>query len=158
MDFDALGAASGGRAGPALGAPPTTRIVDAASLAALPTEDPRDALAALIAEPGTDRRVAEEAVPDLRSWLEAQPAVGVALLKDDPRPRRGTALALGVAGTDGRTIAADGPAAAEALRRLLVEVGVPLVGHEVKPLLVARGRAPASRSRRSPSTPRSRRT
>jgi DNA polymerase-1 len=137
MDFDALGAASGGRPGPALGAPPTTRIVDAASLAALPAEDPRDALAALIAEPGRIAVVAEEAVPDLRSWLEAQPAVGVALLQDDPRPRRGTALALGVAGTDGRTIAADGPGAAEALRRLLVEVGVPLVGHEVKPLLVA---------------------
>jgi DNA polymerase-1 len=81
--------------------------------------------------------VDEAAVPDLRAWLEAQPAVGVALLQDDPRPRRGTALALGVAGTDGRTIAADGPAASEALRRLLVDVRVPLVGHEVKRLLVA---------------------
>ncbi len=136
MDFDALGG-GGGRSGPALGSPPATRIVDAASLAALPAEDPRDALAALIAEPGRIAVVDEAAVPDLRSWLEAQPAVGVALLQDDPRPRRGTALALGVAGTDGRTIAADGAAASDALRRLLVDVGVPLVGHEVKPLLVA---------------------
>ncbi|HEX7472929.1 MAG TPA: DNA polymerase I [Candidatus Limnocylindrales bacterium] len=135
MDFDALGA-GGGRSGPALGSAPATRIVDAASLDALPAEDPRDALAALIADPGRIALVDEVAVPDLRAWLATQPAVGVALLQDDPRPRRGTALALGVAGTDGRTIAAEGPAAAEALRRLLGEVGVPLVGHEVKPLLV----------------------
>ncbi len=122
---------------PRLGSRPATRIVDAASLEALPAEDPRDALAALIAEPARVAVVDEAAVPDLRSWLEAQPAVGVALLQDDPRPRRGTALALGVAGTDGRTIAAEGPAASEALRRLLVDVRVPLVGHEVKRLLVA---------------------
>ena len=74
-----------------------------------------------------------------------------ALLQDDPRPRRGTALALGVAGTDGRTIAADGAAASDALRRLLVEVRVPLVGHEVKRLLVGVGRrrrgAPGGRVR-----------
>jgi DNA polymerase-1 len=61
----------------------------------------------------------------------------VALLQDDPRPRRGTALALGVAGTDGRTIVADGAAASDALRRLLIDVDVPLVGHQVKVLLVA---------------------
>jgi DNA polymerase-1 len=134
LDFDALGA---GRGGPGVGSRVAARIVDAASVAALPAEDPRDALAALIADPGRIAVVDEAAVPDLRSWLAAQAAVGVALLQDDPRPRRGTALALGVAGTDGRTIAAEGPAAAEALRRLLVEVGVPLVGHEVKPLLVA---------------------
>jgi DNA polymerase-1 len=134
MDFDALGAGAGGAP---LGSRGAARIVDAASLAALPAEDPRDALAALIADPAGIAIVDEATVPDLRSWLEAQSAVGVALLQDDPRPRRGSALALGVAGTDGRTIAAEGPAAAEALRRLLVEVGVPLVGHEVKPLLVA---------------------
>jgi DNA polymerase-1 len=59
-------------------------------------------------------------------------------MMDDPRPRRGTALALGAAGVDGRVVAVEGPAAATALRNLIVRVGVPLVGHEVKPLLVAR--------------------
>ncbi len=56
---------------------------------------------------------------------------------DDPRPRRGTALALAVAGTDGRVVAADGQAASDALRRLLARLGTPLVGHEVKSVLVA---------------------
>ena len=59
------------------------------------------------------------------------------LLLDDPRPRRGTPLALAVAGTDGRVVAAEGEEAADALRRLLERLGTPLVGHEVKPLLVA---------------------
>ena len=62
----------------------------------------------------------------------------MSLLLDDPRPRRGTPLALAVAGTDGRVVAADGAEAADALRRLLERLGTPLVGHEVKPLIVAR--------------------
>ena len=53
------------------------------------------------------------------------------------RPRRGTPLALAVAGPDGRVVAADGPEAATALRRLLQRTGTPLVGHEVKSVLVA---------------------
>jgi DNA polymerase-1 len=50
----------------------------------------------------------------------------------------GTPLALAVAGADGRVVAADGAGAATALRRALEAVRVPLVGHEVKPLLTAR--------------------
>ena len=67
----------------------------------------------------------------------AQPAVGVSLVQDDPRPRRGTPLALAVVGTDGRAVAADGPDAAHALRHMLERLRIPLVGHEVKPVLVA---------------------
>jgi DNA polymerase-1 len=63
--------------------------------------------------------------------------VGVALVADDPRPRRGTPLALAVAWPDGRVTAADGPEAVDALRHLLERLRIPLVGHEVKPLLVA---------------------
>ena len=41
-------------------------------------------------------------------------------------------------GADGRVVAAEGAEAADALRRLVEASGVPLVGHEVKPVLVAR--------------------
>jgi DNA polymerase I len=74
----------------------------------------------------------------LEPWLAAQPAVGVGLLLDDPRPRRGSPLALALAGADGRTVAASGAEDSATLRRLLDRLGVPVVGHEVKPLLVRR--------------------
>jgi len=70
--------------------------------------------------------------------VEIVVAVGVALLADDPRPRKGTPLALAVTGLDGRTIAAEGEADVDRLRALLERLDVPIVGHEVKPLLVAR--------------------
>ena len=70
--------------------------------------------------------------------MSAQPAVGVGLLLDDPRPRRGTPLALAVAGPDGRVVAVDGADDAVVLRHLLERLAVPLVGHEVKPVLVSR--------------------
>ena len=111
--------------------------------------------------PGPDRGPRPRTrIAELEPWLAAQPAVGVALLADDPRPRRGTPLALAVAGTDGRVVAAEGAEAADALRHLLDRLGTPLVGHEVKPVLVARlRRGPgASPPRRSRSTPRSRPT
>ena len=63
---------------------------------------PRSSTPAGSRSAGTDR------IADLEPWLVAQPAVGVMLLLDDPRPRRGTPLALAVAGTDGRVVAADG--------------------------------------------------
>ena len=88
-------------------------------------------------DPGRIEVRGADAIDDLEPWLSAQPAVGVYLLLDDPRPRRGTPLALAVAGPDGRTIAADGSEAADALRHLLGRTRTPLVGHEVKPMLVA---------------------
>ena len=75
------------------------------------------------------------------------------------RPRRGTPLALALAGSDGRTVAAEGPEASDALRRLVERPAIPLVAHEVKPILVARfAEDLEGRPRRSRSTPRSRRT
>ena len=68
----------------------------------------------------------------------AQSAVGIALLADDPRPRKGTPLALAVAGLDGRVVAVEGPADAGRLRALVERLELPIIGHEVKPLLVAR--------------------
>jgi DNA polymerase-1 len=102
-----------------------------------PAEDLPTALAAAIVDPGRIEVRGPDRIADLATWIAAQPAVGVALLADDPRPRRGNPLALAVAGPDGRVVAADGPEAADALRRLLARIATPLVGHEVKALLVA---------------------
>ena len=63
-------------------------------------------------------------------------------MSDDPRPRRGSALAFAVAGRDGRVIAGWGAAAADELRRMVEARNLPIVAHEAKPILVAafRGR------------------
>ncbi len=96
------------------------------------------ALAAAIVDPGRIETADEARVATLETWLREQDAVGVALVVDDPRPLAGTPLALAVAGADGRVVAAEGPAAAVALRHLLERLETPLVGHDVKPLLTAR--------------------
>jgi DNA polymerase-1 len=101
------------------------------------TDDLPTALAAAIVDPGRIEVRDAAAIDALGPWLAAHPAVGVSLLADDPRPLRGTPLSLAVAGPDGRVVAADGPDAANALRRLLARSGASLVGHEVKPVLVA---------------------
>ncbi|HEU0244951.1 MAG TPA: DNA polymerase I, partial [Candidatus Limnocylindrales bacterium] len=96
------------------------------------------ALAAAINDPSRIEVVDAGGVAALEPWLRAQPAVGVGLVVDDPRPLAGTPLALAVAGMDGRAVAADGPDASIALRHLLESVDARLVGHEVKPILTAR--------------------
>jgi DNA polymerase-1 len=102
-----------------------------------PTDDLPAALAAAILDPGRIEVVGEDGVAGLEHWLTSQPAIGASLLADDPRPRRGTPVALAVVGTDGRTVAAEGASAADALRRLVERLRIPLVGHEIKPVLVA---------------------
>ncbi len=57
---------------------------------------------------------------------------------DVPGPRRGTAQAWAVAGSDGRVVAGLGEAAATALRTAIEVRDLPIVGHETKPILVAR--------------------
>jgi DNA polymerase-1 len=125
LDFDAVGQI-GEAAGVARPAP-----------VPLPSGDLRGALALLLSDPDRVELVGEAEIPALAEWLAGRPAVGVALILDDPRPRQGHPLALGVAGEDGRVIVTDGPAASDALRRTLASLRVPLVAHEVKPLLVA---------------------
>ena len=102
-----------------------------------PAEDLPTALAAAIVDPGRIEVRGPDRIDELAPWIAAQPVVGVALLADDPRPRRGTPLSLAVAGPDGRVVAADGAEAADNLRHLLTTSGTRLVGHEVKSLLVA---------------------
>ena len=142
LDFDAV-------TGPATGDGATDGTEPTADRALEPADDLPTALAAAIVDPGRIEVRHADRIADLEPWLIAQPAVGVSLLLDDPRPRRGTPLALAVAGTDGRVVAADGAEAADALRRLLERLGTPLVGHEVKPLIVA----PVRRRSRRPRSP-----
>jgi len=96
------------------------------------------ALAAVINDPSRVEVCAADRIAALEPWLAAQSAVGVGLLLDDPRPRRGTPVALALAGADGRTVAVHGDDDSRTLRSLLDRLGVPVVGHEVKPLLVRR--------------------
>ena len=96
------------------------------------------ALAAAIEDPSRVEVHAGDRIAGLEPWLAAQAAVGVGLLLDDPRPRRGEPVAFAVAGSDGRTVAVAGPEDAAALGALLDHLRIPVVGHEVKPLLVRR--------------------
>ncbi|HEU4673127.1 MAG TPA: DNA polymerase I [Candidatus Limnocylindrales bacterium] len=111
---------------------------DAATATGAIPAHPREALAAAVADPGRVERVALEEVAGLRDWVAGQEDVGIALVKSSPRPLEGEALALAVAGRDGRVVAAEGADAARALRELVETLDRPLVGHEVKPLLVER--------------------
>ena len=103
-----------------------------------PGGDLSSALAATIADLMRIEVRGPDRIAELADWIAAQPAVGASLVADDPRPRRGSPLALAVAGVDGRVVAAEGAEASDALRRIVEAAGIPLVGHEVKPLLVAR--------------------
>ena len=142
MDFDMVG--GGGAGGPAQTPQQhpiavTSAAVEARAAArAAATGDLPGALAAAIVDPGRIELADEARVATLEPWLREQDAVGVAVVLDDPRPLAGTPLALAVAGADGRAVAAEGPAAATALRHLLERIGASLVGHETKPLLTAR--------------------
>ena len=131
LDFDAVTGSAAASTDTTNGAEPGE------PMAFEPAEDLPTALAAAIVDPGRIEVRGADRIAELEPWIAAQPAIGVALLADDPRPRRGTAIALAVAGPDGRVVAADGAEAAVALRRLLQRTAVPLVGHEVKAVLVA---------------------
>jgi DNA polymerase-1 len=126
LDFDAVGGASAERDGTGADAPHNAPVDDLPSALAAAIDDP-----ARIEVRGADR------IDELEPWLAGQGAIGVSLVLDDPRPRRGSPLALAVAGDDGRVVAAEGPDASEALRALLTRLRTPLVGHEVKPIITA---------------------
>ena len=131
LDFDAVGG------GPASPTPAPSGPTSAEGPARAPAEDLPTALAQAILDPGRIEIVTADRLSDLESWLRGQAALAVALVQDDPRPRRGTPLALAIVGEDGRAVAVEGADAAAALRRLVAAAGVPLVGHEVKPVLVS---------------------
>jgi DNA polymerase I len=122
LDF---GAVAGSAAGPASTAPPGASGLTVGL-------DALGRLRALLAAPSVVEPF--DRAGDVAGWLAAQAELTVGAVFDDDRPRRGRLLALAVAGADGRVVAASEDAAA--LGELLFEVGRPLVGHEVKPLLV----------------------
>ena len=146
LDFDSVARpAAGPETGPAdAGDGSPARTATDGPLA--PAEDLPSALAAAIVDPSRIEVHSGDRIAALMPWLATQSAVGAGLVLDDPRPRRGTPIALALAGVDGRTVAVEGADDAAALRRLLDEAGTPVVGHEVKPLLVLGiGDAPEAR-------------
>jgi DNA polymerase I len=99
-------------------------------------EDLPTSLAAAIEDPSRIEVHRAEGIGALEPWLAAQQTIGIGLVQDDPRPRRGAPIALAVAGVDGRTIAVEGVDDVSALRALLDRLGPAVVGHEIKPYLV----------------------
>ena len=128
LDFDhvARSTAAGPEASPGEARPPER------------FDDLPSALAATIADPGRIEVVTAADLGRVGEWLATHETVGASIFFDDPRPRRGQALAFAVAGADGRVIAAAEADDAGALRRLVEERGTPIVAHEAKPILVAR--------------------
>ncbi len=110
LDFDAVARPTAGRA--------TAVTADDDGVATGATHEPAiqvepgdlpTALAVAIADPSRIEVHAGDRIASLEPWLAAQPAVGIGLLLDDPRPRRGSPIAFAVAGMDGRTVAVEGP-------------------------------------------------
>jgi DNA polymerase-1 len=109
-----------------------------AMAAAMQFDDLPSALGATISDPGRIEILEASDVAGLEGWLAGQASVGGAIVFDDPRPRRGTVQAFAIAGADGRVVAGMGPEAATALRAAVEARDLPIVGHEAKPILVAR--------------------
>jgi DNA polymerase-1 len=93
----------------------------------------RDGLRALLGDPARAERF--DQATDVASWLAAQPELTVGWALTDVRPRRGELLGLAVADSHGRVVTADAAHAPE-LTDLVLASGKPLVGHELKQLLV----------------------
>ncbi len=135
LDFDTVSGAAVAASGETGAAEPEAVAVVAEPAAAGTPVDLRERLAAAVADSG---RVLEPlpAPAELAAWLAAQPVVGVAYVQTDVRPLKGQPLALALAGSDGRVVVETGEAVRDLVRRL-AELRSLLVGHEVKPLLVA---------------------
>ncbi|MEA2676486.1 MAG: polymerase [Chloroflexota bacterium] len=93
----------------------------------------RARLAALLSDPARAERY--ENASDVAEWLGAQPELTVGWALTDVRPRRGDLIGLAVGDSRGRIVTADAARAAE-LADMVLKTGKPLVGHELKQLLV----------------------
>jgi len=143
LDFSSIDGAAGPATGSSARAGARAGLVaDEAPHESAESRGPADlavVLASAIDDPGTMiELLAGEGIERIEPWLAAQSAVGIALLADDPRPRKGTPLALALAGLEGRTVAVEGQADVSRLRTMVERLEIPMIGHEVKPLLVAR--------------------
>jgi DNA polymerase-1 len=101
-------------------------------------DDLPTALAATIDNPALIGVLDAADLPGIEGWLSEQTVVGASIVSDDPRPRRGQAQAFAVAGRDGRVVVGMGTEAADGLRHLVEARNIPIVAHEVKPILVPR--------------------
>ena len=126
LDFEAATAPTGDRGGNGAAVAIAERV-DAA------TGSARDGLAALLRDPA--RAVAYADAGDVAGWLSAQDELTVGVALTDQRPRRGELLGLAVVDAAGRVVAAKGDDAPR-FARLVLDAGRPLVGHELKQLLV----------------------
>jgi DNA polymerase-1 len=95
--------------------------------------DLRARLVSVLGDPSSVERYA--AGTDVGDWLSSQAELVVGVAFDDIRPRRGNLTGMAVAGADGRIVTAD-EASAATLTEVVMSAGRPLVGHEIKPLLV----------------------
>ena len=84
---------------------------------------------------GTSAAIDFGAAGDVAAWLAAQQDLMIGVALTDSRPRRGELIGLAVGDRAGRVVAAGGDTAAD-LAGLVLAAGRPLVGHEVKQLLV----------------------
>ncbi|HUR16774.1 MAG TPA: DNA polymerase I [Candidatus Limnocylindrales bacterium] len=142
LDFGASAAAG---ASTANGHAPLGEATDAVTTAVAQVEPPaaqlqtasqqgaREHLIALLRQPEMAERF--DAAGDVKAWLAAQPDLTLGVALTDHRPRRGDLLGLAVVDHTGRIVAA-GPNDAVAFADLVIASGKPLVGHELKQLLV----------------------
>ncbi len=93
----------------------------------------RGRLVALLRDPARADRF--DQATEIAAWLAAQPELTVGWALTDVRPRRGELLGIAVADAAGRIVTADATRAPE-LADLVLASGKPLVGHELKQLLV----------------------
>ena len=108
-------------------------IAEAAVEIATSPSTARDRLTALLADPARATRFADAA--DVQGWLGQQHDLTVGVALTDHRPRRGELLGIAVADAAGRVVTA-GAEDASRFAELILAAGRPLVGHEVKQLLV----------------------
>jgi len=130
LDFGAGGATANGHG--AGGAHDGTTAVAVAEPAGSGASR-RDRLAALLRDPSLVE--AFESATDVREWLAAQQELTVGVALTDHRPRRGDLIGLAVVDAAGRVVGAGAEGAVE-FASLVLGAGRPLVGHEVKQLLV----------------------
>jgi DNA polymerase-1 len=139
MDFGTSVTEVGAAAGDATAPAPRPRAERPSMGAAAGPVDLAAALRAAVADPALMDRFdgTDEDTADASAWLAGRAEVGAALLMTDPRPTRGEPQAFALAGADGRVLVAEGHEAVSRLAGLLVASGACVVGHEIKPLVVA---------------------
>jgi DNA polymerase-1 len=125
-------AAAAGEGGAAAGEGGSVAVAERVEAAA-GAGQARDWLVALLRDPARADRYQDAG--DVAAWLAAQPGLTIGFALTDHRPRRGELLGVAAVDPAGRVVTAEAAAAPEFVSQVL-RAGKPLVGHEVKQLLV----------------------